>query len=230
MLKRKRDNLDGLSEEIVALYKKVDDVYILQAENEDVTGLKNKVDELLGKLSNEKDAKEEAVRAAKEAARAKAKEDGDIEAIEKSWKDKLAAKELELTQKIESKEAFIRSMLVDSTAVSVANEISDSPELLELAIKPRLTVDEKDGQPFTRVLDAEGKPSAMTVEELKKEFIDNAKYAAVIKGSQATGCGARGNSGNGGQAAKNWGDYSEAELVHISKNNPEMYKEIKNTI
>jgi hypothetical protein len=52
----------------------------------------------------------------------------------------------------------------------------------------------------TVVKDSEGKPSALTVDELKKEIMADAAFAPLIVGSKATGGGASG--GKGGGAAK----------------------------
>ena len=39
-----------------------------------------------------------------------------------------------------------------------------------MPLKSRLGVEEVDGKFVTRILDAEGKPTALTVDEFKKEF------------------------------------------------------------
>ena len=72
----------------------------------------------------------------------------------------------------------------------IANEISTVPDLMSGAISARLTTEIVDGKATTRVLDQDGKPSALTVEELKKEFVANEKFSSIIVGSNASGSGA----------------------------------------
>ena len=68
-------------------------------------------------------------------------------------------------------------------------------------IRARLSVDIRDGQPQTVVIGQDGKPSALTLDELKAEFASNQAFAPVIASSRASGGGASGGSGKGGGAA-----------------------------
>lgn len=133
-----------------------------------------------------------------------ARKRGDIQTLEKSWQKKLEDKETELNGKLSNRDNFIKSQLVDNVASQVAHKISKAPAILLPHIKARLTADFEGDTPVTRVLDAAGKPSAMTVEELTAEFVANKDFSAIILASQASG-GAGASKGNGGGAPNNPG-------------------------
>jgi len=150
----------------------------------------------------------------------------DMDALEKSWKEKLDNQQNDFQQKIQQSESALQSLLVDNVASSMAAEISTVPSLLVPLIKQRLATETADGKTNTRVLDAEGKPTALTVEDLKKEFIANEQLFSIMKGSNASGSGAQG-SGNGGGAAKKFSDMSEKDRVDLFKSSPEDYQKIR---
>lgn len=217
-LKYKLDSLDGLDDATKALYEKKGDKYVLKIEggpeDGDVTGLKNKVEDLLGQQSELKKKlkeKEDAESAAKEEAR-KALEEaalkkGDIEGVRKSADERVANKEKEvrgeLEPKLQKQDKTIRRLLVDNVAKTFAGKIAlkGSESLLELAALQRLDVDERDGELVTVIKGADGKASTMSLDDLEKEFRGNAAFAPVIAGSQGSGGGAGGNQSKSGAAA-----------------------------
>ncbi|WBA79560.1 hypothetical protein [Endozoicomonas sp. GU-1] len=210
-LKFKVESLEGMDEATAAMYQKTDSGYQLAVdglpEQEDTSGLKAKNAELLAKLKEQKAEREAADKAAREAADEAARKSGDVAALEKSWSEKLTAKEAELMAQIEARDSSLKTMLVDNVAQAMATEISVSPALLIPHIKGRLSVEVQDGKHITRVLDAEGKPSAATIDDLKKEFVSNEAYAPVIIGSKASGgqapsSGAQGGGNNQGGSLK----------------------------
>lgn len=152
----------------------------------------------------------------------------DVDALERSYKEKLEKTETEYKQRLTESEGSLRSMLVDNVATKLANEISTVPDLMSGAISARLTTEVVDGKAITRVLDKDGKPSALTVEELKKEFIANEKFSSIIVGSNATGSGASG-SGNGSGASKKLSEMSEGERVKLFQESPEDYRKLRDS-
>ena len=56
----------------------------------------------------------------------------------------------------------------------------------------------QDGTPIVRVLDANGKPSAMSIEDLEKEISANKAFAPLLVGSNASGAGSIGDKSRGG--------------------------------
>jgi hypothetical protein len=177
------------------------DVAALQAELE---RLKQHHEKLLGETKAAKQqAKEEAEERERIAAEA-AKKNGDVEAIEKSWQQKLTKREQELADELASRDKWLDEMTVSRAAVELAAELdfNGSSKLLMPLILPRLKRETRDGKPAVVVLDAEGKPSAASLADLKKEFISDPSLAHFVKGSNATGGGAQGAKPASGSAAK----------------------------
>ena len=111
-------------------------------------------------------------------------------------------------------------MLVDNKALAIAAELSDSPDLILPHIKSRLTVNQgEDGQFTTAVLDAQGKLSATTIEELAQEFRSNEKFAPAIRAGKSSGGGAR-EENNGGAGSKEWSNMSRDEKLQLMKTKP----------
>ena len=194
--KIKKEEFDKLSADIKAEYVEKDGEYILDVDGDDNSG-----GEDVGALRRAKDrevqSRKEAEKRAREAEAKLAELDdndarkrGDIEALEKSWKDKHDATVADYDGKLKAKDAFISRSLVDNVASQIANEISTSPSLILPHIKARLTADLEGDEPATKVLGADGKPSAATVDDLKKEFVDNKDFASIIRASKASGGGA----------------------------------------
>ena len=175
----------------------------LKAEVEkETSGLKTKVDELLKETKEAKKARKDAEEKAAQEAEELARKGGDVAALEKSWQAKLDKAAAEAQKTIDSLNGSITTMTVDNVAVRIANEIAvqGSADILIPHIKSRLGVELRDGQHVTVVRDAQGKPSAATLDELKTEFSTAPAFAPVIVGSKATGGGANGG-GKGGRAA-----------------------------
>lgn len=213
-LKRKltKEAFDKLSADIKAEYVEKDGEYVLDLDGDDGG-------EDVGALRRAKDrevqARKEAERKARDAEAKLAEIDGndarkrgDIEALEKSWKEKYDKDTGELKAKLDTKDGFIKTSLVDNVAHQIASEISTSPALILPHIKARLTADFDGDTPATKVLGADGKPSALSVDELKKEFVDNKDFASIIRASKASGGGApdKGQKTRIGGAPQNPGD------------------------
>jgi predicted nuclease with TOPRIM domain len=164
--------------------------------------LKAKNEELLGETKAAKAARREAEEAAKKEAEELARKSGDVQALEKSWQEKMAKREKELLDQTEGLTGQVRSLTVGRTATDLAAELAvqGSAKALLPHIERRLSMDIRDGKPVVVVLDVNGKPSAATVDELKKEISGDAAFAPLIVASKASGGGASG--GKGGGAAK----------------------------
>lgn len=191
-----KEEFDALTDEQKALYKESGGNYQLQIEGmpeiPDVSGLQKKVDELLSEKKSEQEKRRQAEEAAKKAAEDQARKNGDIESLEKSWAEKLKARENELLAQLQEKDASLHTLLVDNVAQTVATKLAgDAAPLIMPHIKSRLSVE--DGK--TRVVDANGHPSAFTIDDLEKEFRSNQLFAPVIIGSKATGTGGEGGKG-----------------------------------
>lgn len=211
-LKYEIETLDGLDASVAALYEKAGDKYRLSVDGlpkgEDVAGLKAKNEELIAERREAQKRAKAAEEAAQLAAEEAARKGGDVAALEKSWQEKLAKREAELSEQIAKMSGAVTAMTVDAAASRLASELAvegAAPVLLP-HIRARLAAEERDGQYITVVRDSAGKPSALTTEELKAEMSSNPAFARVIAGSKANGgvtdSGAGGNT-QGGRAAKN---------------------------
>jgi hypothetical protein len=120
-----------------------------------------------------------------------AKTSGDMEALEQSWKDKYTNRETELTNELTGYQKMISDSTSGQKAVMLAAEMSipGSADVLLPHIKNRLTTEIQDGKPVLRVLDLQGKLSAMSVDDLRKEIESNPAFAPLLIGSMASGGG-----------------------------------------
>ena len=164
-------------------------------------GLKAKTDELLSETKAAKAAREAAEAKAQQEAEEAARKAGDTEALEKSWQDKLAKIESAKDEETQSLRSMVESLTVGQQATQIAAELAvqGSATVLERLIAPRLGYEMKDGQARVVVKDAQGKPSALTVEELKAEITADPAYAPLIAASKASGGGAAHANGGAGK-------------------------------
>lgn len=223
MLKFKIDKAtyDALSDEQKAIYAETGDGYQMQIEGlPDVTGLEAKVNELLGEKKSEAEKRRAAELAAQQAADEKARSAGDVTALENSWRQKLTEQEQRFQSEIQGLTGSLNTLLVDNVANSLAASLAGEAAPVMLPhIKSRLAVEMQDGKPVTRVLDASGKPSALTVDELGAEFTGNKAFAGVIIGSKASGTGGAGGADKpAGGASGLGGNDLVSEAANIIKN------------
>ncbi len=191
-LKRKisKEAYDKLSDELKAEYVEKDGDYVLDLDGDEDTGALKRAKDRESQLRREaeKRAKEAEDRLA-DLEGDDARKRGDIETLEKSWKKKHEDTENSYKDRLTKKDAFIKNTLVDSVAKDIAHKISTSPSLIMPHIKSRLMADLEGDNPSTKVLDANGQPSAMTIAELEQEFVANKDFSAIIIGSKASGSG-----------------------------------------
>ncbi|MBD8194403.1 hypothetical protein IFR35_23690 [Pseudomonas fluorescens] len=232
MLKFQLDTLEGVDEAVRALYTEKDGKFVLGIEGlpqqEDVAGLKAKVDELLG----EKKAAEKKAREAEETARLEreelARKSGNVEELEKSWSEKFNRREAELNGLLEQERGTlstqIRDLTVGRTATDIASALAipGSAKALLPHIERRLSVEQRDGKPVVVVLDQQGKLSAATLDELKAEFANDTAFAPLIAGSKASGGGAAGAGGGGGAAKGKIGGTKEERQAAIASRFPDL--------
>lgn len=210
-LKFQLDSLEGVDESVQALYVEKDGKFVLGIEGlpqpEDVSGLKSKVEELLG----EKKAAEKARKDAEDQARLEreeaARKSGDVEGLERSWSEKYNKLQSDLGGQLEQERSTLQTQIRDLTVGRTATDIATtlaipgSAKALLPHIERRLSVEQRDGKPSVVVLDQAGKLSATTLDELKAEFMNDPAFGPLIAGSKASGGGA-GGAGKGGGAAK----------------------------
>lgn len=122
----------------------------------------------------------------------------DVTALENSWKTKLETATTESGAKITKLTGALDKNLRQATATQLASELFVSTSLGLPYILPRLKVVEEGEEFVVKVLDANGQPSASTLEDLKKEMVQNKEFAPILRGTRASGGGANGGNGGGG--------------------------------
>lgn len=214
------DTLDGVGEEIKSFYAEQDGKFVLNVAEftaaqveKSTSGLKAKVDELLGEKKTAAAKAKEAEAAAQAAKDEAARNSGDVEALEASWQAKLNAAIAEKDGAIGALQGSVEKLTVGQQATAIAAEmaVQGSASVLERIVRDRLTVEMTENGPLVRVLDAAGKPSASSIDELKKELAGDEALKPILVGSKASGGGAA--SANGGAGAGNTVEASKLETM-----------------
>lgn len=170
---------------------------------EETSGMRTKLDELLSEAKTAKQKAKEAEEQKTAAAEEAARKNGDIESLDKSWSEKMLSQEAQYNEKINGLMATIRQDKVESVGIKLAAELSGEYSGAMLPhVLSRLDVEQIDGSYKTIVKDADGKRSALTVDELKAELMSNKALAPLIITSQASGAGAIGSLSTGGASGK----------------------------
>lgn len=147
---------------------------------------------------------------------------GDIDALEKSWREQKDKAVGEKEAEIQKRDAIIQRVFRTNVADAMARKISTVPVAMARMIQDRLTVEIEDGEPVTRVLDKNGRPSAMTLTDLEKELVADPDLSGMIVGSKASGSGATANSGGG--ATKKLHEMNDSERREWYERDPEGFK------
>lgn len=195
-LKRKltKTDYEVLSDALKSEYTEKNGVYLLNLEHEDeddvVAALKRAKDREVQENKDKLKRIKELEAQIDELTGNDAKKRGDIETLEKSWKEKMDKEKITAQAQIDKLRSVAIKTLVDGNAEAMAAKISTVPSLMAKALRERLSVDFEGDEPALRVLDSAGKPSAMTLEDLQKEFVANKDFAAIIVGSKASGSSA----------------------------------------
>lgn len=131
----------------------------------------------------------------------------DLERLDQSWGQKLQKATEEAKAQIAQRDAALAKVLVmDKAREIVANMNPAAPEYVDVILPhvvQRLTVELTSDGARTRVVDADGKPTADSVSELTEHFKVDKRFAPLLTGSRASGGSANGgNSGGAGSAGK----------------------------
>lgn len=156
-----------------------------------------------------------------------AKKSGDWTNVEKSYQDKLEQAAKDKESALSEANGIISKLTVGQASQQLANDLFGKNASLMLPhIQSRLQPEINGTEAIVRVLDETGKPSALTIDELKTEFQNKSEFAPFILGSEASGGGSNGGSSRGGSAnsSKTFkGDLSTAKasdlVAHINAKN-----------
>ena len=167
------------------------DLEALMAEN---AAMKAKMDELLTEAKKAKSAKREIEEQSQIERERIAREKGDFEQLHRSSEERYQA----TVKELESMRASVANEKRNNAAMKVATELAEgaNAELLSEFISRRLKYHD-DG---VKVTDSSGDLTVSTLDDLKAEFKNDARYSALLKGNQSSGGGASGGSNSGGAA------------------------------
>lgn len=180
---------------------------------EKTSGLKSKVDELLGEKKSVSQKAREIEERAEQDKLKQAKEADDFKSLFESSESKRG----EIEQRFNELNNSIRTEKRNSEAFKLANELASgtNAELLSEFIGRRLDIGE-DGKVV--VTDANGSPTVSTISDLKKELVSSGRYDALLNGTGATGGGAtNGRSGGAGISNKKLAEMSKSEKIEYFK-------------
>lgn len=214
--------LDGLAADVAKEYKEVDGQFVLDITGDDLTPLINAKNHVKDELVTTKTKLAKAEQDLLDIRKGVIPKE-DMEAIETSYKQKLAEKEAEKSASEKTLTKRLHKATIKAEAQRIASEMSDAPHLMLPYVERRLSVEfNEDDVAVVRVRGADGKASALTLDDLKKELVANPELAPIIRGSKGTGGGTNSNSNpahNGGGAPKKMKDMTEAERVNLFRTN-----------
>lgn len=158
--------------------------------------VKGKADQLLDETKKAKAKARDEAEAKSLAERQRAEKAGDFEQLLKSSE----AERSLLADQLNTLNNKVSNEKKQTAAMKLANELADGPnaELLSDFVAKRLKYTDEG----LKVTDVDGNLTVSSLEDLKTEFSNNAKYKALLRGNQSTGGGAPG-SGSGANAVAN---------------------------
>lgn len=229
----KVDKIEDVPEPQRALYKPVEGGQGFQLDVSDLPDVgpalrardheKAEHEKTKAKLKEIQDANTAANALAEEERRKALLATGNVDGIEKSWKEKLANRETELTTahhtEVQSLIGDVTRLTVDRDAQSIAAELAvdaDSIAALLPHVRSRLAVDVREGQRVSVVLGPDGKQTGLTLKDLAKELQANKSLARLIKSSSGSGGGAGGSGGKGGGASSDAKSMTKAAFDTLS--------------
>lgn len=233
MLKKILESIDGLDPAIAAEYKQgPDGKFHLELDSDDAEPLRRAKEHEVGlRQIAERDLA--AAKTALAAAEAKVAElqnaqSQDVQALRADHERTIAAAKADAAKERAGLEGVIRRIFVNDVANRIAGDIAideGAAELLATALTPRLSVEIINNEPITRVLGPDGLPTNASPDDLKKEYLQNAKYAGILKGNGASGGGASG-AHKGGGASKKLSEMGDAERTKLARENPAEFQRL----
>lgn len=197
--------------------------------------LKTKLDEYETRLAEIEKAKQEEIEAAQQAAFEKAKKEGNVDAVEERWQQKLSDAEKrkndELTAlqaKLDELTNGIKTEKRNAIVADLASELAvpKGSKAFKLLVANRIDVDPSTGE--LTFLDENGSATSLDLEGFKGELEKDELFAPLLKSGIVTtgGGGANGSGGSAGQNRK-FNELSSQELVNLKRSDPAKYDRLK---
>lgn len=227
-LKKKLDKaaFDALTKDVQKEYTANGDHYLLDLADDDAAELRRAKDreaQDAAQLRKDLKALQDKIAELEGAGGSDKNKETDIAKLTASFESKLAklnekfeGEKKALTDKQAQRDMQTRKSMIDAAAAAIATKISTVPTIMATTLATRFDVDFTGDEPKLVVLDASGKPSAMTPDQLSKEFLANKEFAGILIGNKASGSGAprdgntpRKPSGAGGTGDETPADFSK---------------------
>jgi hypothetical protein len=212
---------DKLPEHFKTEYTADGDTYKLDVEGEEDTGALKRA--LLREKENAKTTKARLAEIEEELESLKtndARSKNDVATVEKNLTAKFQKQADETKTQYEARINALTShatkTLVDNKALEIASKISNAPNLILPHIKARLQASFEGDEPATVVLDKDGKPSALTLDQLRDEFVANKDFSAIIIASKASGGAPKPATNQNGGAGNQQNPNQPADLSKVS--------------
>lgn len=208
---------EALNDALKGEYTLVGDEYVLDVEGLPSGPTQADLDALAQAKAHEKAARQAAEKALKELKAAGEGNGAEAETL----RGEITA----LTERLNSRDSSLKKSALEAAAGKVTSA-SKFPKVLAPHVMGRLQADiDESGNAVVTILDASGKPSKMTFDELTAEFKKDKEFEGLMLGSQASGSGTTGQptdalSGDG----KKLKDMSEAERVAMAQTDPDGFK------
>lgn len=152
-----------------------------------VESMRNKMQELLSEAKTAKQKAREEAEAKERAKLERARKEGDFEKLLKSSE----AEREKLAKTLADLQNGIKQEKINNHSMKIAAELADgsNAEILSEFISRRLQMTE-DG---LKVLDQSGNLTVSSIDDLKNEFQNDAKFKALVRGTKASGGGSQGS-------------------------------------
>ena len=214
---------DALPEMMKGLYKADGEGYVAtfktaEEHEEEVSGLKSQNATLIGEKKDAKKKAEEAEAERQRIADEKSANAGDVEALRTSYEKKLSDQKVGFETQIQQLTGTVTSLTVGSAAKDLSAQLfGKNATIAGHLVSSRLTMEDVNGVPTVRVLGADGKPSAESLEDLAKEIRGNAEYASVLV-APASGTPNPDKLNDVGKNHSFGGDSMTQEAIALAKN------------
>lgn len=143
----------------------------------------------------------------------------DVEGLEKRHNEKVSKMKADHDKLVATLKTQLEKVMIDDAVNTIAGEIFVKPSRDARLLRDRVSVDYDGETPVIKIKDKDGKVSVLTLEDLKKETVDNPEFADILVGSKASGSGGTGGN-QGGGAPKQPKDMTEADRVELYRKNP----------
>lgn len=190
--------------ETEATETETEDLDAIRRDAAEAKRLREENDRLLAKSKEADKHKKEQERLAREASEKAALAAGDLESYKKSLDEKING----ITAEIGGERDLYRTIAEKRTSGAAATSLANKMAMQGMAdallphIAPRIGSKIVDGDMVPVILDAQGRETALTVDDLEKELRKVPYLKAIIAASSASGAGNPGGQGSGGGKLK----------------------------